>query len=209
MTVREAAIKWDIPLNTLRGMMRIGKVKYSKENGSICIPEQAKPEYKGHNAALKKSLGRDAYNRWYIKKYGEEKTIGSICKYLNISRKEVCDIYDEIVADKDGAVECAILQSMLTDLCVDVYRDAAEHQLWNEEMPLECALRIGDEVRELAEAAGDDAAYAEELADVILMALSTAGHLGIDIAEAMIQKMKINKNRPLKHKEDDHGNDAT
>lgn len=39
----------------------------------------------------------------------------------------------------------------------------------------------------------------EELADVVIQALSTAGYLGIDIDEAIKRKMKINKGRPWKH----------
>ena len=39
----------------------------------------------------------------------------------------------------------------------------------------------------------------EELADVVIQAFSTAGHLGIDIDAAIKRKMAINKERPWKH----------
>ena len=50
------------------------------------------------------------------------------------------------------------------------------------------------------QAASDDAeAYAEELADVIIAALSVAGKLNIDIDAAVRRKMEINRARPWKH----------
>ena len=39
----------------------------------------------------------------------------------------------------------------------------------------------------------------EELADVVIMAMSAAGYLGIDIDAAIRRKMEINKQRPWKH----------
>jgi NTP pyrophosphatase (non-canonical NTP hydrolase) len=39
----------------------------------------------------------------------------------------------------------------------------------------------------------------EELADVIIMALSVAGKLGIDIDAAVHGKMEINKGRSFRH----------
>jgi NTP pyrophosphatase (non-canonical NTP hydrolase) len=39
----------------------------------------------------------------------------------------------------------------------------------------------------------------EELADTIIMCLSAAGYLGIDIDAAVRRKMEINKARPWKH----------
>lgn len=41
--------------------------------------------------------------------------------------------------------------------------------------------------------------YVEELADVIIMCMSVAGKLGIDIDAAVKRKMQINKTRPWKH----------
>lgn len=40
----------------------------------------------------------------------------------------------------------------------------------------------------------------EELADVVIMAMSAAGYLGIDIDAAIRRKMEINKGRAWKHK---------
>ena len=54
------------------------------------------------------------------------------------------------------------------------------------------------EADELEEAEEADE-YAEELADVIIAALSVAGKLGIDIYAAVRRKMEINKARPWKH----------
>lgn len=41
--------------------------------------------------------------------------------------------------------------------------------------------------------------FCEELADVIIMALSAAGYLGIDIDKAVRQKMEINRGREWRH----------
>lgn len=80
-----------------------------------------------------------------------------------------------------------------------VYRDAMAHGLWDNESAYQCADRIGDEVNELLVASGDPHHYTEELADVIIMALSVAGHLDIDIHEAVMRKMAINVRRPYRH----------
>lgn len=79
------------------------------------------------------------------------------------------------------------------------YEDAVAHGLWNDESAYECAVRISNEVDELMDAAHDPHHFAEELADVIIMALSTAGHLGIDIHGEVVRKMVINVNRPYRH----------
>ena len=41
--------------------------------------------------------------------------------------------------------------------------------------------------------------YTEELADVIITALSVAGYLGIDIDKAVRAKMEINRGREWRH----------
>lgn len=79
------------------------------------------------------------------------------------------------------------------------YRDAVDHGLWNGESSYDAALRISDEVEELMDATNDREHYAEELADVIILALSTAGHLGIDIHDAVMRKMAVNVTRPFRH----------
>ena len=45
----------------------------------------------------------------------------------------------------------------------------------------------------------------EELADVIIIALSAAGHIGVNIDEAVRRKMEINRARPYKHEGEGHG----
>ena len=49
----------------------------------------------------------------------------------------------------------------------------------------------------------DNSKFCEELADVIIMSLSVAGRLGIDIDAAVRRKMEINKARPWTHGKDD------
>lgn len=86
--------------------------------------------------------------------------------------------------------------NLLRDL---VHGDAVAHGLWENESAYQCAERIGDEVDELINATCYPRHYAEELADVIIMSLSVAGHLGIDIDAEVRRKMKINHDRPWKH----------
>ncbi|MGN0773559.1 MAG: MazG-like family protein [Candidatus Ventricola sp.] len=105
-----------------------------------------------------------------------------------------------------------------------IYEDAVAHGLWEEEAgPIECYVLIGDEgegpikcyklirdeVEELGSAAVSwetdyfedcsDNGFSEELADVIIMCMSVAGKLGIDIDAAVKRKMEINRQRPWKH----------
>ena len=62
-----------------------------------------------------------------------------------------------------------------------------------------CAILVRDEAEEAMLAAGDRKHYAEELADVVIMALSSAGYLGINIGEEVKRKMLINVERPYMH----------
>lgn len=80
-----------------------------------------------------------------------------------------------------------------------VYNDAVDHGLWGNESAYESAVRISNEVDELMDAASDPHHYAEELADVIIMSLSVAGYLGIDIDAEVRRKIEINRDRPWKH----------
>lgn len=92
-----------------------------------------------------------------------------------------------------------------------IYEDAVAHGLWDAtDYPTDCAWKVKDEVDELYDAASeweDDGweedeendNFSEELADVIIMALSVAGKLGIDIDAAIRVKMAINKTRPYRH----------
>lgn len=100
----------------------------------------------------------------------------------------------------------------LNDLRDAIYADAVAHGLWEDAFvfPTECQAMIENEADELYEAAthwendgvdrGDpDEHFTEELADVIIISLSVAGYLGIDIDAAVRRKMEINKARPWKH----------
>lgn len=94
----------------------------------------------------------------------------------------------------------------------EIYQDAVAHGLWEErdKWPVICANMISNEADELTDAGADwedegidrddpDEAYSEELADVMIMCMSVAGALGIDIDAAIRRKMEINKARPWKH----------
>lgn len=110
----------------------------------------------------------------------------------------------------------------LNTLRDEIYNDAVAHGLWEdhdeeqasyakfcEEYPeyafdleegnrRECALYILSEYFELRDASTAEE-YTEELADVVIMCMSVAGKLCIDIDAAVKRKMEINKKRPWKH----------
>ena len=112
----------------------------------------------------------------------------------------------------------------LNNLRDEIYEDAVAHGLWEDadefskryadgypaqekEMRIAHSQRclgtglVFDEVEELCESAEDcdvDGVQ-EELADVIIMSLSVAGKLDIDIDAAVRRKMEINKGRAWKH----------
>lgn len=101
-----------------------------------------------------------------------------------------------------------------------IYEDAVAHGLWDlpeellvhtglnteEKYLVYSALLISDEVQELIETMDKvDEHMEEELADVIIMTLSVAGKLGLDIDKAVKRKMEINKTRPWRH-ENEGGN---
>lgn len=77
--------------------------------------------------------------------------------------------------------------------------DAFLHGLWDDSDPLACAFLIRGEANEAIDAADDMAHYREELADVVIMTLSAAAYLGIDIGAEVQRKMQINQGRPYKH----------
>lgn len=106
-----------------------------------------------------------------------------------------------------------LLKQSLNELRDAVYEDAEAHGLWDEvkasrvkplenHMRYEAAKRVGDEVQEAMSAASDPDHFAEELADVVITALSAAGLLGIDIEQAVKTKMSVNKDRAYQHKGD-------
>lgn len=199
MTVQEASRLWNIPEKTIFNMVRRGKLEHRKDGRRIVILDQSRPSY----TPWSKDVEKKTYQKRFIGANCEKMTTGDIAKKLDISSDEVRRIYDEIV-EEGLKIEVAQQNSIIQKMTTDIYIDAVQHALWGEEMPSECAKRIGMEVDELINAAGDMDHFSEELADVIIMSLSTAGHLGIDIAKAIHQKMEINRGRPIKHKEAKH-----
>lgn len=92
----------------------------------------------------------------------------------------------------------------------EAYNDAKEHGLYDDEnLSLEkrsgtfvrkrLTLLIREEVCEMWDAAQDPVHYAEELADVVIMCMSAAGHMGIDLAAEIKRKMDVNRKRPYGH----------
>ena len=117
------------------------------------------------------------------------------------------------------------MQTDLNALRDAIYTDAVAHGLWEntdrfaemfaEDETDERERKVQEEFARWHESAkfvffeGDEMLTAvedydyvsatEELADTIIMCLSAAGYLGIDIDAAVRQKMEINKGRPWKH----------
>ena len=117
----------------------------------------------------------------------------------------------------------------LNELRYEIYSDAVAHGLWdgdylrktlrsnhclrdsgilqiykivNTERELarvNATFRVFLENQELLESVLEEDHFAEELADVIITALSAAGYLGIDIDKAVRQKMEINRGREWRH----------
>ena len=123
-------------------------------------------------------------------------------------RAEIAALSGELVP------ACAVEEAKtltLNTLRDEIYADAVAHGLWEEyDGPTICSWVIREETRELDDAAKDwedygwseeepDDAFSEELADVIIAAFSVAGKLGIDVHEAVMRKMAINRERPWKH----------
>lgn len=105
---------------------------------------------------------------------------------------------------------------MLNELRDEIYSDAVAHGLWEfredyawldelDEMTEEskkdyCVDVIVGETDELRQAVNEKGEhFAEELADVIIAALSVAGYLSIDIDKAVQAKMEINRGREWRH----------
>lgn len=96
----------------------------------------------------------------------------------------------------------------LNELRNEIYDDAVKHGLWDcldivkagdVIKRFYCAKLIRGELTETIEAVCEPEHYTEELADVIIMSLSVAGYLGIDIDKAVREKMEINKKREWRH----------
>ena len=118
---------------------------------------------------------------------------------------------------------------MLNELRDEIYNEAVKHGLWDEvhiwkliatnedfrksgiadviiyansdetRKNAIVTLFVSMEIRELIFATEDTNHFREELADVIITALSAAGYLGIDIDKAVRQKMEINRGREWRH----------
>lgn len=137
-----------------------------------------------------------------------------------ISREEALQILSKhdvvkIEMYKDGITYNLkpIQSTCLNDLRDAIYEDAVAHGLWDKYKyypATDCVDFIRDEVIELEYAAMNwrngytensrfYPEFCQELADVIIMCLSVAGKLGIDIDAAVRRKMEINKARPWKH----------
>lgn len=117
----------------------------------------------------------------------------------------------------------------LNELRDEIYDDAVKHGLWDEmhiwkliatnedfrksdiadvityansdesRKNAIATLFLAMELRELIFAVDDVNHFREELADVIITALSAAGYLGIDIDKAVRAKMEINRKREWRH----------
>lgn len=117
----------------------------------------------------------------------------------------------------------------LNELRDEIYSDAVAHGLWDEmhiwkliatnedfrksgiadvityansdetRKNVIAALFLAMELRELIFAVDDVNNFREELADVIITALSASGYLGIDIDKAVRAKMEINRGREWRH----------
>ena len=96
------------------------------------------------------------------------------------------------------------MRTSLNTLRDAIYEDAVAHGLWDEHyQATDCVDFIRGEVLELECPAMDwmdgyidSSEFRQELADVIIMSLSVAGYMRIDIDEAVRRKMEINKARP-------------
>lgn len=119
----------------------------------------------------------------------------------------------------------------LNELRDEIYDDAVAHGLWDEDYlkrtlgsndvlresgilqickiantkeetkRVNATLRVFLENEELLESVLEEDHFVEELADVIITALSAAGYLGIDIDKAVREKMEINRGREWRHGE--------
>ena len=126
------------------------------------------------------------------------------------------EVLGNTVSDVGAGIEIAMnrikraKETTLNTMRDAIYEDAVAKGLWDDEedyMPTDCVDFIRDEVIELEDTAmnweddvcNDNSAFCEELADVIIMSLSVAGYLGIDIDAEVRRKMEINKRRTWKH----------
>ena len=133
------------------------------------------------------------------------------CPYKNMKKAISCSA--EMKRDSLTYIEQLEKRASLNTLRDAIYEDAVAHGRWDKYKyypATDCVDFIRDEVIELEYAAmnwrngyeENSELYPEfchELADVIIMSLSVAGKLGIDIDATVRRKMEINKARPWKH----------
>ena len=99
----------------------------------------------------------------------------------------------------------------LHQLSEAIYVDACEHGLWEDPtcaldnpeglkyVRRRCLLLIREELSETWEAAGEPECFVEELADMVILAMSSALHLRLDLPAAIMKKVVYNQLRPYKH----------
>ena len=111
------------------------------------------------------------------------------------------EIYDDAVVhglwDEDYLLKTFVNSDVLRDSgALKIYKIANTER---ETMRVNAALRVILENQELLESVLEEDHFREELADVIILVLSAAGYLGIDIDKAVREKMEINKKREWRH----------
>lgn len=119
---------------------------------------------------------------------------------LNELRNE---IYDDAVAhglwDEDYLLKTLVNSDVVRDSgLLQIYKIVNTEQ---EMRRVHATLRVFVENQELLETVLEEEEdhFREELADVIITALSAAGYLGIDIDKAVQAKMEINRGREWRH----------
>lgn len=94
----------------------------------------------------------------------------------------------------------------ITELCTEAHKNALEHGFWDGvvDTPIHRNSVLMLMVSELGEACealrrGDDANFAEELADVAIRLGDACGAWDIDLEAEIVRKMAKNKSRSRKH----------
>ena len=140
-------------------------------------------------------------------------TIGMLCDGCPYEKYDECN--DLLALDANTYIEHLEKRASLNTLRDAIYEDAVAHGLWEDEdgidwyqeshSMIECEVdELYDAIEDLVNGHGDEH-FTEELADVIIMSMSVAGKLGIDIDAAVRRKMEINKGRPRKHGKENEG----
>ncbi len=113
------------------------------------------------------------------------------------------EIYSDAVAhglwDEDYLLKTLVNSDVVRDSgLLQIYKIVNTEQ---EVRRVHATLRVFMENQELLKSVLDEEEdyFREELADVIITALSAAGYLGIDIDKAVQEKMEINRGREWRH----------